>query len=47
MNNREIRIICSTNVSPELLYYIADNWVEFVTQDIGLMPSDLLMILPL
>ena len=43
----EIKIICSNNVSKELLFYIADAWVEFVTGDLGLLPSDLLMVLPL
>lgn len=44
---KEIKIICSSNVSKELMFYIADCWIEFVTQDIGLNPSDLMMILPI
>ena len=43
----EIKVICSKNVSKELLFYIADCWAEFVTYDLGLQPSDLLMILPI
>ena len=44
---KEIKIICSDNVSKELMFYIADCWIEFVTQDIGLNPSDLMMVLPI
>lgn len=47
MHREEIKILCSTNVSKELMFYIADCWVEFVTEDLGLQPSDLLMVLPL
>ena len=44
---QEIKIICSKNVDTDLFFYIADCWIEFVTCDLGLEPSDLLMILPL
>lgn len=41
-----IRIVLSANVSPEIFEYINDCWVEFITCDLGLKPSDAIMILP-
>ena len=42
----QIKIFLRTEIPPEVLYYIADCWVEFVTQDLGMKPCDLLMVLP-
>ena len=42
----EIRIILNTPISAEILQYIADCWVEFVTADLGYKPNELIMVLP-
>lgn len=42
----KIQIYIRTDITPEILYYIADCWIDFVTQDLGLKPCDLLMVLP-
>lgn len=41
-----INIVMNKELPAEMLYYIADCWIEFVTQDLGLEPCDLLMVLP-
>lgn len=45
--NREIKIICNDCVTDEILFYIADCWIEFITGDLGLNPNDLIMMLPI
>lgn len=42
----EIKIIVNTPISAEILQYIADCWIEFVTADLGYKPNDLIMVLP-
>lgn len=43
---RRIEIILPPDITDEMLYYIADCWTSFVTQDLGYKPSEFLMILP-
>lgn len=44
---KKIEIFVSDNVPTEMYYYIADCWADFVTCDLGLLPKDLLMVIPL
>jgi hypothetical protein len=38
----QIEITCP--ITPEELQYIFDCWVTFITQDMGFLPSDALML---
>lgn len=44
--SNEITILCSQNVTADIMNYIADCWIEFVVGELDLKPSDLVMVLP-
>lgn len=45
-SNKTIQILLPDTVTNEELFYIADCWASFVSEDLGYQPSEFLMILP-
>jgi hypothetical protein len=45
MENKYFRIDINTNLPEEILQYIFDCWATFVVGDLGLIPSQLPMLL--
>ena len=46
MNNK-IEIQLNVPLTDDILFYIADCWIRFVTEDLGYRPCDLCILLPL
>lgn len=46
LNYREIKIYISSSITDDMMEYIADCWIDFVVNDLGLEPNDAVIILP-
>ena len=46
LNYREIKIYISSSITDDRMGYIADCWIDFVVNDLGLEPNDAVIILP-